>query len=342
MSQPNFIASVSYARDDASPDRPRETMTSPRAAAASLSTLQPPAPVVSVGLPVFNGARYLRQSLRCLLDQDFRDFEIVISDNGSTDDTAAICKEFAAADPRIRYFRSDLNQGAAWNYNRVFQLSRGRYFRWAAADDFVAKDSLRLCLERLRSDPKCVLAFPRTEIVDDEGRSLETYQDGLDIQDDNPAKRVGILLRKTRECNAVFGLIDSNALSTTGLIGRFAGSDHILLAELAMRGRFAEVGATVFYRRTHPAASSYDKSVARQREFYDPLRLVPDFERNCRYKTWHQFKQSWRAVGRSGLRFLDRVKCYLTIAHVAIESRRHIWREFRGKRTITGEHATAP
>lgn len=333
MSQSVPSASVSYAPGPASEAQTRTDMTPARASSPADEARLTAAPVVSIGMPVYNGERFLRQSLGCLLAQDFRDFEIVISDNASTDATEAICKEFVAADPRVRYFRSDRNLGAAWNYNRVFALSRGRYFRWAAADDLVAKDSLRLCLARLRGDPGCVLAFPRTEIVDDEGNSIETYQDGLDIQDTSPARRIGILLRKTRECNAVFGLIDSNALSTTMRIGHYVGSDHILLAELALRGRFAEVADTIFYRRCHPAASSYDKSIARQREFYDPQQLVPDFERICKHKTWHQFKQSWSAVRRAGLHFRDRVRCYLTIARVAIESRRHLWREFRGTKT---------
>ena len=95
-------------------------------------------PRVSVGIPVFNGERFLAETIESILAQTFKDFEIVISDNASTDRTEEICRSYAARDPRIRYNRNDTNRGAAWNHNRVFELARGEYFKWQSHDDFCA------------------------------------------------------------------------------------------------------------------------------------------------------------------------------------------------------------
>jgi glycosyltransferase involved in cell wall biosynthesis len=92
-------------------------------------------PKVSIGVPVFNGENYLAQALESILAQDFADFEVIISDNCSTDKTPEICTSFAKRDSRVKYFRNDSNIGASPNYNRTFELSRGEYFKWCAHDD---------------------------------------------------------------------------------------------------------------------------------------------------------------------------------------------------------------
>src|SRR5579871_3942080 len=113
---------------------------------------------VSIGLPVHNGERYLREAIDSLLAQTYRDFELIISDNGSTDGTEAICRAYAAADPRIRYYREEQNRGCAWNWNRVFALARGEIFKWAAHDDVCAPRLVERCLEALDRCPEAVLS----------------------------------------------------------------------------------------------------------------------------------------------------------------------------------------
>ncbi|MEM4134638.1 MAG: glycosyltransferase, partial [Candidatus Micrarchaeia archaeon] len=79
-------------------------------------------PLVSIGMPVYNGERFIRQALDSLLAQDYENFELIISDNASEDKTPEICLEYAARDKRIRYYRNEKNMGAAWNFKRVFDL----------------------------------------------------------------------------------------------------------------------------------------------------------------------------------------------------------------------------
>ena len=95
----------------------------------------PSAPLVTVGIPVYNGERYLREAVDAILAQTFDDFELILSDNASTDSTAAICKEYAQHDPRVRYLHQPLNIGAPRNYSLLVACARGRYFKWSSASD---------------------------------------------------------------------------------------------------------------------------------------------------------------------------------------------------------------
>src|ERR1035437_6848500 len=94
-----------------------------------------PSPKVSIGMRVYNGGKYIRRALASLLAQTFTDFELIISDNASTDGTEAICREYAAGDPRIRYVRQGENLGAMANFRFVLNEAGGEYFMWAAHDD---------------------------------------------------------------------------------------------------------------------------------------------------------------------------------------------------------------
>lgn len=93
-------------------------------------------PLVSIGLPTYNREKYLPQAIGSLLAQSYTNFELIISDNASTDNTINICNEYAAKDPRIKYFRNDENIGAWPNFKRVLDLSKGDFFMWAADDDW--------------------------------------------------------------------------------------------------------------------------------------------------------------------------------------------------------------
>src|SRR5215510_12797807 len=113
-------------------------------------------PRISIGLPVYNGEKFLREALDSLLTQTFEDFELILSDNASTDETPAICRVYAAADKRVRYVRNAANIGVYRNFNRVFQLASGKYFKWAAADDVCQRDLLAKCLRVLETDSDVV------------------------------------------------------------------------------------------------------------------------------------------------------------------------------------------
>ena len=217
----------------------------------------PATPRVSIGLPVYNGEAYLDEALRSLTAQDFSDFEIIICDNASTDRTASIAKRWADRDPRIRYFRSDSNIGANPNFNRAFERARGRYFRWAAADDAVNPEYLRRCLTALEANPGAVLCQSLVQIIDGTGCEIGIYDGGVrGAELDDAADRFAASVLSRHLCTHVFGLVRSDALRATRLLPDYYGSDRALLAELALLGRFVLVPAALFKNREHPGRGS--------------------------------------------------------------------------------------
>src|SRR6201993_2903203 len=153
-----------------------------------------PTPLVSVGLFVYNGERFIEEALQSILNQTFTDFELIISDNASTDRTGEIAEAYARRDDRIRYHRSEKNMGAGWNARRVYELATGKYFKQAAVDDLIEPDFLRRCVEILENDPGCVVAYARTKEVDENGIFIKNYTTLMKTDSSDPVERfLGIL-----------------------------------------------------------------------------------------------------------------------------------------------------
>ena len=134
-------------------------------------------PKVTIGLPVYNSERYLSESLDSLLGQTYRDFILIINDNASTDGTAEICQRYVEADPRIRYFRNDINIGNPRNFNRVFELTTTPYLKWSTADDYWAPTFLEKAIKVMEQDPTIVLCYPQAILVDANGENPQNYDD---------------------------------------------------------------------------------------------------------------------------------------------------------------------
>jgi glycosyltransferase involved in cell wall biosynthesis len=230
-------------------------------------------PRVSIGLPVYNGENFLKAAIDSILGQTFCDFELIICDNGSDDKTPSICKRFSETDKRVRYYRSEVNRGAAWNYNRTFELARGEFFKWQAHDDLCLPDFVARCLEVFDLAPSSVvLVYPKTEVIDANGNVLVQHvAETIDARDQRPHRRLATVLKNLNMACAVFGLIRSSALRQTRLIGPFIASDYVLLAELAMLGEVREVPQTLFFRRLHPRISTYaSRSPTELLQWFDP------------------------------------------------------------------------
>ncbi len=229
-------------------------------------------PRVSVGLPVYNGERYLPNTLTRLLQQDFNDFELVISDNASTDTTSEICREFAEKDSRIRYFRNDKNIGLGANHNRTFELSRGQFFKWAAHDDDFPRSMLARFVETFDEGPLSLsVVYSHCEYIDEFGNVEGVDSDGIENRDPWPHKRLAHLLRHVHMYNSPYGLIRSAVLSKTRRHGLYPMADHVLLAELAMLGVFVELPEPLLRIRRHPGRTfTANKSSNALRELFKP------------------------------------------------------------------------
>ncbi len=249
-------------------------------------------PLVSIGMPVYNGEAYLEDALRCFLDQTVDDLEIVVSDDASTDRTAEISQDLAAKDSRIRYCPSTERLGGSRNFNRVFALSGGRYFRWAAHDDLCAPTYLERCLEALESAPDVVMAHSAAEYIDAAGEPVRVlrhgYVDGAGYveRDAVSGDHFGRLAASSRphvrlraainhyslKGLPIFGVGRMEAFERTLLHRPFYGADKVIVAELALQGRIVEVPEVLFFRRTHPGASTRLQGKGQRATWADPQR----------------------------------------------------------------------
>jgi glycosyltransferase involved in cell wall biosynthesis len=286
-------------------------------------------PKVSIGVPVYNGERYLEAALRSLVEQTFDDFELIICDNASTDQTADICRDIAAVDSRVRYYRNPKNIGANPNFNRTLELATGEYFRWAAYDDLCEPAYLERCVAALESDPAAALAHSRTAIIDDEGHRIDTDPAALatrgltvqQIQDpprhlsaDCAVTRYADILLRTKWCFEIFSLFRTPALRLTGGMGDFYGTDKVLLATMALQGKFIEVEEELFLRRHHAGQSSQIKT-ASQRAIWSgatrPGRFM-ESQRKC-------LRGYRRAIAVSPLGVGQKLACHVIIARYLLQ-----------------------
>jgi len=265
-------------------------------------------PKVSIGLPVYNGERYLQQTLECLLNQTFKDFEIIISDNASEDGTSGICRSYAARDDRVRYHRNERNVGAGRNFNRAFELARGKYFKWAAHDDLLGPDYLERCVQMLDSCLDAVLCQAGISQINEDGQRIVPISVPLVGADSpSPSHRFARNVLTSHSCCDIFGLIRSEALRGMPLHEGCLGTDRIILAELSLRGRFAHVPEPLFLHRDHPQRyvhTAFDDPEART-AWYDPSRAG---DRLGQYLSlYHSY---FAAVRRSAPTASARLKCY--------------------------------
>lgn len=229
-------------------------------------------PRISIGMPVYNGESYLAQALDCFLAQTFDDFEILISDNASTDRTGEIAEDYASRDPRVRYFRQDRNIGAGPNHNYLLELSQSPYFKWAAHDDLHEPAYLARCVRVLEENPDVVLAHADSAMIDSQGRPLsydlfrrrfvdhlgnELVKEPIDVcGSDQPSERFDDVLQRLVWCTAMYGAFRREVAGHATLERSFYGSDKVFLAEMALLGKFHHVKEKLFLKRYHPTMSA--------------------------------------------------------------------------------------
>lgn len=281
------------------------------------------APRVSIALPVYNGERFLGASLESLLTQDFEDFELIITDNGSTDATPDICAEAARGDSRVSYHRSPVNRGLAWNWNRAVPLATGTYFKWAASDDLHLPGYLSATVDLLDHDPGAVLAHTRSADIDADGRRLGDIPVPVRMDAPTARERFRELTRTGWPCVQVFGLTRLAALRRTGLHGAYPRSDRALLAELGLAGRLEHVDDLLFLRRDFQGRATRAASGLRERYPVFTGRPV----RGPVFPTWRLFGGFGSALRRADLAPPERLASARALLASAVSARGGLKRE---------------
>jgi glycosyltransferase involved in cell wall biosynthesis len=298
-------------------------------------------PRVSIGLPVYNGEKYLAAAIDSLLSQTYADFELIISDNASTDDTSNICQVYAARDKRIRYYREPTNRGIAWNFTRTFELAQGEFFKWHAHDDLCAPTLLERSVELLDADPQAVLCYPRAVIIDEHGdlwsedpatwrpsappasnavsyidsaKSACTTDSATAVNDTDPrglnstsiSRRFYGVLLETIWCLESYGMVRTATMRAGGKLRGYCGSEKVFLAEMALRGRMCEIPEILFYVRRHAEQYSMLDSGSAQRRSVSPRRF------SLRLPVPRQLRSTWGyflLLPAAPISWLDRLKC---------------------------------
>lgn len=276
-------------------------------------------PRVSIGMPVYNGENFIRDALDSLLAQTYKDFELIISDNASTDLTEEICQKYAIKDQRIRYYRNKENIGPTRNYNQAFELSRGEYFKWAAHDDVCAPRFLERCVEALDQNPSVVLSHPKTTIIDESGKFVRNQDDVRSAEELKPLDRYRSIIYEC-ECYQVFGLIRSSILKKTDLIEPYAHGDGVLLAKLALLGRFIEIDEHLFFNREHPKMSTV---IAKNKNHLYTAWFDPAKKGKVTFPYWRISKEYYGAItSEASLDWQEKLWCYWHLA-IWLRTRSH-------------------
>lgn len=246
---------------------------------------------VSIGLPVYNGGHYLQSALNALLSQTYQNFEIIISDNASTDDSKVIYEMYANKDKRVKYSLRERNMGAANNFKYVLEQASGEYFMWAACDDFWEPEFLAALVQELDKHPEAVVAMSAIKLIDENNSQLGLLRfDGAN--NPNELDFPEILLRITGGSGVqiqkynlyIYGCFRTEILKKAFWYYEDAYSseglfiDRLFMTQIALIGSFRYVDMPLYHRRIHNSSGyrrekKYTNTVFRP-HFIEQLRLV--------------------------------------------------------------------
>lgn len=292
------------------------------------------APLVSVGIPVYNGERYLAQAIESVLNQHYDRLEVIISDNASTDNTPDICQYYARQDRRIRYTRNERNMGAAFNYNRLVDLARAPYFKWMAHDDVCAPTLIGSCLNVLEREPAVALCYAPTTFIDEGGSPIRTIRDGFHFRDHRPSERFRRFLPLARGwMNPVFGVYRTDVLRQTQRIGSYPSSDMILIADITLRGEVHELSESLFFRREHQRMSvRANPSMLERQRWFDPA-----YRGRAPMVHWRWVAEFLRIIHRAPVALSEKAQCVLALTRWLKWTRR----ELVGEMIVAARHVPA-
>jgi hypothetical protein len=260
-------------------------------------------PRVTVGMPVFNAAKWLAHAIESMLGQTFRDLELLISDNASTDGSFEIAQTYARKDARVRLFRNPVNVGVDNNYSLLVGYARGAYFKWASSNDLCDRTFLAKTVGVLDARADVALCYARTKLFVDAPESGNEYDVGVQTLDADPLVRFRTVLERVGLNNAINGLIRMSVLRRTALIRPHYSSDITLLAEIALRGKIVELPEFLFFRRfDQDSATSLQDALAVQQCHFPTPGLGMDFQ------TWRRCWGQIAAIGRAELSVSQRMR----------------------------------
>jgi glycosyltransferase involved in cell wall biosynthesis len=263
-------------------------------------------PRLSIGLPVYNGERHIGEALESLLGQTYEDFELIVSDNASTDSTSEICLHYARQDRRIRYIRQERNIGLIPNHVFLIEQARGELFKSAAHDDLYGRDLLLRCVQALDDDPKAVLAHPWSAMVDSSGSLVGTFGPGAALDAPRAPDRFRSVLYEG--CHDYeYGIVRTATLRRVRQQGSYHLADRMFNVELVLHGGFRQVEEWLYFRREHQG--SMPQNVRDRCATLDPRRA--NRLRHPVVRLYGEYLWAcMTAIGRAPLSLTERGECF--------------------------------
>ena len=236
--------------------------------------------IISIGIPTYNSERWVTKTLNSLLVQTFSDFEIIISDNASTDQTYKICSDYASQDKRIRIYRNQKNIGAIRNQNKLREYAHSAYFMWSSSSDLYAPTYIEKCLEGFEKIPGCALSAAKTIFIDENDNIIRAYEEDMSLLDDNPVNRFNGFFDKVTYNNIFCGIIKKDILDMSVSLGQHIADEYPLMADLALRGKYLQTDEYLVYRRQCSNTTFMEMSKVEKIRFLCPYRSsLPKFYR---------------------------------------------------------------
>lgn len=269
--------------------------------------MSPLHPIVSIGMPVFNGALFLTEAIESILCQSLRDLELIIFDNDSTDDTESICRQFAADDERIQYHRNTENVGAHPNYNLTFRHATGKYFKWAAHDDKLEPQYVEACVGELEQSPDAVICQSYLQYIDAAGDRVGVYNSRLIGSNSASASaRFSSVVLLPHPAYEIMGVFRRSALENSLLLQSFHGADRALLAQMSLRGRFVQVKQPLLLVRDHEDRYTHSHVRPQDRAVWHDAKLKGTIS----LPTWRLYYEYCTMIKRDLDPMSERIRCY--------------------------------
>lgn len=291
------------------------------------------APRLTIGLPVFNGGEYIGAAVESVLEQTFENFELIVSDNHSTDRTLEIVRQVAAGDPRVRIESHPTNIGAHKNYNSILPLTTAEYFKWMAHDDLLEPTYVERCIEALDEHPEAVLAFSNAAQIDENGEILGALNSKKTYDSPSAYSRMRAYMADGTRIPQVFGVFRRSALSKSHLLPSYPKSDTVFMCEMAMLGKWVVIEEPLFLNREHPQRQG--RLALRDRtQWYFPERTAPLLPK------WNQWGGMLSVAWTAPIPASDKVKCLGFATYWGLKQYRELAKDLSHRASYHARRAT--
>jgi glycosyltransferase involved in cell wall biosynthesis len=291
-------------------------------------------PRLTIGLPVFNGCDYVGAAVESVLKQTYENFELIVSDNNSSDRTVEVVQQVAAGDPRVQLRSHPTNIGAHNNYNSILPLTNAEYFKWMAHDDLLAPTYLERCVEALDEHPEAVLAFSNATQIDENGEELGALTSKQAYDSPSAYARMRAYMADSTRIPQVFGVFRRSALSQSHLLPSYPKSDTVFMCEMALLGKWIVIEEPLFLNREHPERQG--RLALRDRtQWYFPGRSAPLLPK------WDQWGGMLSVAWTAPMPAWDKAKCLGFATYWGLRHYRELAKDLTHRASYEARRATS-